>query len=277
MIEIILLSFIQGLTEFIPVSSSSHLILVSEYLNFDNKNLSIDVSLHIGSFFAVLFYFKKEVLNFIKYKELFLKILVSSIPVIILGFILVKSNAIEALRDVRIIGLTTIIFGLLLFFSDRLETKKDMNKNFDYKSAIIIGILQILSLIPGVSRSGISITAARFLNFKRSDSAKISFLLSLPTLAAVSIYGLKNIFLSENLNYSTINLIAILLSGIFSYLTIKYFLIYLKKFNLNLFVIYRIILGILILSFNLYLSSLILNFAFPLFLLYQFIGIISYL
>lgn len=251
MIEIILLSFIQGLTEFIPVSSSSHLILVSEYLNFDNKNLSIDVSLHIGSFFAVLFYFKKEVLNFIKYKELFLKILISSIPVIILGFILVKSNAIEALRDVRIIGLTTIIFGLLLFFSDRLETKKDMNKNFDYKSAIIIGILQILSLIPGVSRSGISITAARFLNFKRSDSAKISFLLSLPTLAAVSIYGLKNIFLSENLNYSTINLIAILLSGIFSYLTIKYFLIYLKKFNLNLFVIYRIILGILILSFNL--------------------------
>ena len=251
MIEIILLSFIQGLTEFIPVSSSSHLILVSEYLNFDNKNLSIDVSLHIGSFFAVLFYFKKEVLNFIKYKELFLKILVSSIPVIILGFILVKSNAIDAQRDVRIIGLTTIIFGLLLFFSDRLETKKDMNKNFDYKSAIIIGILQILSLIPGVSRSGISITAARFLNFKRSDSAKISFLLSLPTLAAVSIYGLKNIFLSENLNYSTINLIAILLSGIFSYLTIKYFLIYLKKFNLNLFVIYRIILGILILSFNL--------------------------
>ena len=251
MIEIILLSFIQGLTEFIPVSSSSHLILVSEYLNFDNKNLSIDVSLHIGSFFAVLFYFKKEVLNFIKYKELFLKILVSSIPVIILGFILVKSNAIDALRDVRIIGLTTIIFGLLLFFSDRLETKKDMNKNFDYKSAIIIGILQILSLIPGVSRSGISITAARFLNFKRSDSAKISFLLSLPTLAAVSIYGLKNIFLFENLNYSTINLIAILLSGIFSYLTIKYFLIYLKKFNLNLFVIYRIILGILILSFNL--------------------------
>ena len=245
------MSFIQGLTEFIPVSSSSHLILVSEYLNFDNKNLSIDVSLHIGSFFAVLFYFKKEVLNFIKYKELFLKILVSSIPVIILGFILVKSNAIEALRDVRIIGLTTIIFGLLLFFSDRFETKKDMNKNFDYKSAIIIGILQILSLIPGVSRSGISITAARFLNFKRSDSAKISFLLSLPTLAAVSIYGLKNIFLSENLNYSTINLIAILLSGIFSYLTIKYFLIYLKKFNLNLFVIYRIILGILILSFNL--------------------------
>ncbi len=251
MIEIILLSFIQGLTEFIPVSSSSHLILVSEYLNLNNKNLSIDVSLHIGSFFAVLFYFKKEVLNFIKYKELFLKILVSSIPVIILGFILVKSNAIEALRDVRIIGLTTIIFGLLLFFSDKLETKKNMNKNFDYKSVVIIGMLQILSLIPGVSRSGITITAARFLKFKRSDSAKISFLLSLPTLAAVSIYGLKNIFLSENLNYSTINLIAIFLSGIFSYLTIKYFLIYLKKFNLNLFVIYRIVLGIFILSVNL--------------------------
>ena len=98
MIEIILLSFIQGLTEFIPVSSSSHLILVSEYLNLNNKNLSIDVSLHIGSFFAVLFYFKKEVLNFIKYKELFLKILVSSIPVIILGFILMKKHYLKRVK-----------------------------------------------------------------------------------------------------------------------------------------------------------------------------------
>ncbi len=252
MIEIILLSLLQGLTEFIPVSSSSHLILVSEYLDFENNNLSIDVSLHIGSFLAVLFYFKREVLNFIKYKELFLKIIVSSIPVIIVGIVLIKTNTIEYLRDIRIIGITTILFGVLLFLSDRFETNKNINKNFTFNSAIIIGLLQVLSLIPGVSRSGISITAARFLNFKRLDSAKISFLLSLPTLAAVSIFGLKNIFLSENLSYSIINLVAMLLSGISSYLTIKYFLIYLKKFNLNLFVIYRIILGVLILlSINL--------------------------
>jgi len=251
-IEIILLSLLQGLTEFIPVSSSSHLILVSEYLDFENNNLSIDVSLHIGSFLAVLFYFKREVLNFIKYKELFLKIIVSSIPVIIVGIVLIKTNTIEYLRDIRIIGITTILFGVLLFLSDRFETNKNINKNFTFNSAIIIGLLQVLSLIPGVSRSGISITAARFLNFKRLDSAKISFLLSLPTLAAVSIFGLKNIFLSENLSYSIINLVAMLLSGISSYLTIKYFLIYLKKFNLNLFVIYRIILGVLILlSINL--------------------------
>ena len=247
MIEIILLSLLQGLTEFIPVSSSSHLILVSEYLDFENNNLSIDVSLHIGSFLAVLFYFKREVLNFIKYKELFLKIIVSSIPVIIVGIVLIKTNTIEYLRDIRIIGITTILFGVLLFLSDRFETNKSINKNFTFNSAIIIGLLQVLSLIPGVSRSGISITAARFLNFKRLDSAKISFLLSLPTLAAVSIFGLKNIFLSENLSYSIINLVAMLLSGISSYLTIKYFLIYLKKFNLNLFVIYRIILGFILL------------------------------
>ena len=116
--------------------------------------------------------------------------------------------------------LSSLVF---CFFSDRLETKKDMNKNFDYKSAIIIGILQILSLIPEVSRSGISITAVRFLNFKDQTQLKFHFYCLLPTLAAVSIYGLKNIFLSENLNYSTINLIAILLSGIFSYLTINIF------------------------------------------------------
>ena len=119
--------------------------------------------------------------------------------------------------------------------------------NFSYKSAIIIGLLQVLSLIPGVSRSGISITGARFLQFKRIEAAKISFLLSIPTLGAVTIFGLRNLYLSDNLELSALNLISIICSFIFSFVTIHFFLRYIQKFSLNLFVIYRLILGIVLL------------------------------
>ncbi len=248
MTEIFILSLIQGITEFLPISSSSHLILTSEYLDLENQNLSIDVSLHIGSFFAVLIYFYKDLINFFENRLLFLKIIVSSIPVILVGFFLVKSGTIEKIRNLEFIAWTTLLFGFLLYISDKFKTEKNIDKNFTFKKAIFIGLLQILSLIPGVSRSGISITAARLLNFKRVDSAKISFLISIPILAAVSIYGLKNIFFSQDNSFAMINLIAICLSFLFSFITIKYFLIYIKKFNLNIFVFYRVLLGILLLT-----------------------------
>ena len=247
MIEILILSLLQGITEFIPVSSSSHLIIFSEFFNFENKNLSLDVSLHIGSFIAVVTFFYKDIKNFVKNKDLFLKIFISSLPVMVVGYMLIKTNLIDQLRNIELIGWTTLIFGILLFFSDKFKMKKNLEDNFSIKSAFIIGFFQILSLVPGVSRSGITITAARILKFNRFDSVKISFLLSIPTLAMISIYGFYNIINSDNINVSKINLIAIFLSFIFSFITIKYFLSFIKTFNLNLFVYYRIILGILIL------------------------------
>ena len=249
MIEIFILSLIQGITEFLPISSSSHLILVSEFLNFENQSLSIDVSLHIGSFMAVVIYFYKDISNFFYNKVLFFKILISSIPVMIIGFFLVKSGLIEKIRNLETIAWTTIIFGILLYISDRFKLEKEIKNNFSYKSAIFIGFLQILSLVPGVSRSGIAITAARLLNFKRIDSAKISFLISIPILGAVSFFGLKNLIMEENGTLTNVNLISILLSFVFSFITIKYFLNYLKRFNLNFFVFYRILLGVIILLF----------------------------
>ena len=148
------------------------------------------------------------------------------------------------------IGWTTIIFGILLYLSDKFKLDKNIDNNFNFKSALIIGLFQIISLIPGVSRSGITITAARLLNFKRYDSAKISFLLSIPTLAAVSIYGIINISSSQNLSFSYLNFFSVIFSFVISFLTIKYFLAYIKKFNLNVFVFYRIILGVIILGFS---------------------------
>ncbi len=243
MIEIFILSIIQGITEFLPISSSSHLILISEYLTFENKGLQIDVSLHIGSFFAVLVFFRKDIFNFVSNKKLFYKILISSTPVIIIGYLLIEFNLIDKLRNVKVIGWTTLVFGVLLYISDKFNLDKRIDNDFTYKSAILIGIFQILSLLPGVSRSGIVITAARFLDYKRYDAAKISFLLSIPTLAAVSLYGCFKILKTNNLDFSFLNIYTIIFSYFFSYITIKFFLKFIQKFSLTIFFIYRVVLG----------------------------------
>ncbi len=248
MIEVFLLSLIQGVTEFLPISSSSHLALFAEYLEFENQGLSLDVSLHIGSFFAVVFYFFKDIINFFENKSLFTKILVSSLPVMIVGFFLIETGLINKIRNIQTIAWTTFIFAILLYISDKFKLDKTIKNNFTFKAAILIGLFQILSLMPGVSRSGIAITAARILNYKREDSAKISFLLSIPILGAVSIFGIQNIMFSENLNFTTTNVIAIIFSFFFSFITIKFFLEYIKKFSLNIFVFYRVILGLILLS-----------------------------
>jgi undecaprenyl-diphosphatase len=162
------------------------------------------------------------------------------------GFFFVESGLIDKIRNIEIIAWTTIIFGILLYISDKFKTKNNIKNNFDYKAVLFIGLLQILSLVPGVSRSGIAITAARFLNFKRTDSAKISFLISIPILGAVTIFGCKNLIFSESMEFTKLNLVSVIISFIFSYLTIKYFLKYIEKFNLNIFVYYRIFLGLLL-------------------------------
>ena len=249
MFEIFILSFVQGITEFLPVSSSSHLIIISKILNFKLQSLLLDVSLHIGSFLAIIYYFKNDLILFYKKKIFFLLILVSSLPVIIIGFIIVKLNLIDKIRAIEIIGWMTIIFGAILYISDRFKSKNTIRNNFNLKSALIIGFVQALALIPGVSRSGVVITISRFLGYNRIDAAKISFYLSIPTLAAVSLYGFYEISKLPEFKISQLNLISISLSFLFSYITIKWFLMYLKKYNLNIFIIYRIILGVIILTY----------------------------
>ena len=250
MIEIIILSIIQGATEFLPVSSSSHLIIFSNFLNFQNQSLSIDVSLHIGSFLAVIIFFYKDVLNFINEKDIFFKIILSSVPVVLVGFFLVETNLISKFRNIEVIGWMTLIFGIILYLSDRCRLDNELKKDFNFKSAITIGLFQVLSLVPGVSRSGIAISAARILKFKRYDSAKISFLLSIPILGAISIFGIKNLVETNSLEFTMINIFSVLISFFVSFITIKFFLNYVQKFDLKIFVIYRVILGIILLSLS---------------------------
>jgi undecaprenyl-diphosphatase len=168
-----------------------------------------------------------------------------SLPLMVLGFIIYKSGLINYLRNIEIIAWTTLIFAFLLFIADKFKINKKIEVDLQPKSILIIGLFQVLALIPGVSRSGIVITAGRFLNFNRYDSTKISFYLSIPAIAGASFLSLKSL-IEENINFNFIVLISIVLSFIFSYLTIKYFLIFIKKFSLNTFVIYRIILSLIL-------------------------------
>lgn len=249
MLEIILLSIIQGITEFLPVSSSAHLIVVSKFFNFNNSNLNLDLSLHLGSLLAILFYFNNDMKNFVDNKILFKKIVLTSIPISIVGFLLIKFNYIDQLRTFKLIGWSTVLFGIILYISDFKEVSKTMSKSFTYKSTLIISLFQVLALIPGVSRSGIIITGGRLLGYDRIDSAKISFYTSIPILIIASMYNAKELLLLNNFKFSFININGMVLSFIFSYITIKFFLNFLKNFSLAVFAIYRVIIGLIILFY----------------------------
>ena len=244
--EILLLSLIQGVSEFLPISSAAHLILVSNIYEFKNQSLLIDISLHLGSLLAILFYFRNEIFNFRNNLNLFYKIIVSTIPLIIIGYFLYSTGIIYEFRNIKVIFWTTFGGAILLHLADRRKIFKNLENNFNFKSALIIGFFQVIALIPGMSRAGITITAGRILGFDRTDSTKISFYLSIPALTGASAIGIKDL-LKENIEFNFIALIGILLSFIFSLITIKYFLKFISKFSFKIFVFYRIILSLILL------------------------------
>ena len=246
-VETLILSIIQGISEFIPVSSSAHLLIISRLSDFNVSNLQLDISLHLGSLLAIILFFRKELINIINNKNIFLLIILGSIPLVIVGYIFYSTNLIDQFRNLKVVAWGTLIFGVLLYFSDKFELKNKISSDLNIKSIIIIGLFQILAIIPGVSRSGIVITASRFLKFDRVESSKIAFYLSIPALAGASVLGFKDV-IDDQINFDAIFIFSTSTSFLFSYFTIKYFLIYVKMFSLSFFVIYRIVLSIILFS-----------------------------
>jgi len=244
-IEVLILSAIQGISEFLPISSSAHLILVSSLYEFKSSSLLIDISLHLGSLFAIVYFFKTDLLDVKNNKRLLSLIIIGSIPLIVVGYVLYSTGIIYELRNIKIIAWTTLIFGIVLYIADRSNFNKKISSNLNLQSIMFISLFQILSLVPGVSRAGITITAARILKFNRLDSSKISFLLSIPALGGASFLGLKDVF-SQSIEFNYLVIIAIVASFIFSFMTVKFFLIYINKFSMNAFVIYRILIAIIL-------------------------------
>ena len=243
-IEILILSAVQGISEFLPISSSAHLILISSLYDLKSGSLLIDISLHLGSLFAIIFYFRKDLFDLKNNSKLLQLIVIGSIPLIIFGYILHSTELIYLFRNVKVIAWTTLFFGIILFFADQQKLDKNINTSLNIKSIIFIGLFQILALIPGVSRAGITLTAARILRFNRVDSSKISFLLSIPALSGASFLGLIDA-INQPLEINYLIIISVILSFLFSYITVKFFINFINKFSLNIFVFYRILVALI--------------------------------
>lgn len=245
--ELIFLSAVQGITEFLPISSSAHLIITDSLYTSKISSLILDTGMHLGSLMAILVFFRSEIINIFSDKQLLKLMVFGSMPLILIGGVLYQTGIINYFRNIETIAWTTLIFAILLFFADKLPQIKNLEKNLNLKLILIIGTFQILALVPGVSRAGIVITAARILNFDRYNSIKISFFLSIPAISGASFLALKDIG-SDPFDFDLTVILGIIFSFIFSYLTIKYFLVFVKKFSLNIFVLYRIILSIFLFS-----------------------------
>ena len=252
-LEAFYLALIQGLTEFLPISSSAHLILLSEYLG-SNQNLFYDISLHLGTLFAVCIYFKNDLkqmlYSFAKDRspsnnQLLVQLVISSLPTLILGFILV--DLIDShLRTSSIIAITTILFGVVLFVATFKKPEKSNMNDITLQDAFIIGLAQSLSLIPGTSRSGITISTGLFLGLDNKTASKFSFLMAIPTIGAIAGYQLFSVDLNYLIKYSQMNILGVFVSFIVAYITIDFFIKFINKIGFLPFIIYRIALGLVL-------------------------------
>lgn len=259
-IQIIILAIVQGLTEFLPISSSAHLILVPQLLGWDDQGLIFDVAAHFGTLLAVLWYFRKELQPLFQdwIKSIQLKqhsgdsmlawgVIIGTIPASIAG--LIVNDYAEYLRNPLIIAGTTIFFGLLLWYADVSIQKNSSPKDehqLTLKMILFIGCAQALALIPGTSRSGITITAALLTGMNRKASARFSFLLSIPLILAASLLeSMKLGSSSIPIDWSDI-VLAVSLSAISAYFCIHYFIKLLEHTGMMPFIIYRLILGIVL-------------------------------
>ncbi len=245
LIKITILALFQGLTEFIPVSSSGILVVIEELIKLQDKNLNLlfNISVHFGSLIAVMIYFYKDVIGLLKNFKLLLNIIIATIPVVIIGGAVKLLNINTILQAIPVVATTTIFFSLVLYWSDKTKVSNSFKDYIKNKEALIIGLAQAIAIIPGTSRSGITITAARFLGFNRIDSAKFSFLICMPVLFAATVLGSFDIVFNFDKNIMILLFVAFLLSLISSIICIKYFLKFLSKYSLNFFVIVRLIIG----------------------------------
>ncbi len=263
--EAIILALIQGLTEFLPISSSAHLILPSAILGWADQGLAFDVAVHIGTLLAVVIYFRREVAVLLsaffasifkaersKEAKLAWMIVLATIPACLFG--LVMKDIIEVyLRSAWVIAATTILFGLLLWWVDKHASLVDDEYQADWKKALWIGVAQALAMIPGTSRSGATITAALYLGFTREAAARFSFLMSIPIIVLAGGFLTAELIVSEETVHVGFLLSGIVTSFLSAYLCIYFFLKLISKMGMTPFVIYRLLLGIglvLFMSYN---------------------------
>ena len=255
-LDAFLLAIIQGITEFLPISSSAHLIILS-YILETSSNLFYDVSLHLGTLIAVCAYFKNEIkdtFNQINVQKsiftnnLLTNLFISSLPTLFLGFLFV--NFIDNnLRNTLVISVTTIFFALVLWIATLRAPRKNELAEISLNEALIIGLAQSISLIPGTSRSGITISAGLLLGLDAKTATKFSFLMSIPTIGAIAAYQILSLDLGNLVSYIQFNVLGLFVSFLVAYFTIDIFMKFIEKIGFLPFIIYRLVLGMLLVAY----------------------------
>ena len=255
--QVTILAVLQGAAEFLPISSSGHLILPSLIFAWNDQGLTFDIAVHVGTLFAVLVYFRGDLHRLVfaltlsvfqrKHSEdskLAWMLLAATIPAGLSG-LLFATQVEQYGRSLILIGITSIVFGLLLFVSDRSGSKQLTLADMNWKTALLVGFSQVLALIPGTSRSGVTMTAALFCNLDRAAAARFSFLLAVPIITASGLLrGLQLLQTDTESVEWLVLLYAIFISAVVAYLCIHYFLQLIERIGFLPFVIYRVLLGI---------------------------------
>ena len=255
LLHLILVALVQGITEFLPVSSSGHLVLVPLVTGYEDQGLAVDVAVHVGTLVAVIAYFRGEVALALQglvdltarrptpAARLALGLVVATIPVVLLGLVLQVSGLDEAMRSLAVIGWAMLVFGVVLWWADRFPERRG-DADWSLRDALVMGLWQAVALIPGTSRSGITITGARALGFERRSAARLSMLMSIPTIiAAGSLLGLEALTTPHDAGFWRDLGIAALLSGVSAFVALSLMMRLLRSVSFTPYVIYRIVLG----------------------------------
>ncbi len=256
-LQAVVLAVIQGLTEFLPVSSSGHLVLVSQLSDLSDQGVAFDAAVHLGTLLAIVIYLRADLIEICSslmqgkkdaHSRLGINIIIASLPVLIIGYLL--ADWIDAnTRNIPVIAVTTIVFGLLLGIADRAGRSHRKLPDIRLPQAVVIGLAQVLALIPGTSRSGVTMTAGLALGLGRVAAARFAFLLSVPVLAAAGGYSLLQLVTSDHQAYGSMSLLAVamLVSAVIAFATISLFIRLVESIGMWLFVYYRLLLGVVLL------------------------------
>lgn len=258
--QLLLLALIQGLTEFLPISSSAHLILLPQLTNFEDQGVVMDVAVHVGSLGAVVSYFRKDIGSLLTAVPDFFRrktsdnvrlldfLVIGSIPAVIAGAVVGLTGWNDLMRSIDVIAIASIVFGLVLYAADRWPPRQRAVKDLSMKDVILIGLAQALALIPGTSRSGITMTAARALHMTRSEAARFSMLLSIPIIIASGTFEALDLGGTASNTAWSAAAIAAALSFAAAYASITLFMALVEKIGFMPFVIYRVALGVILLT-----------------------------
>jgi len=262
-LQSIVLGLVQGLSEFLPISSSGHLILVPLVTGWADQGLTFDVAVHIGSLGAVLLYFRRDLFDMLRGvgdwsepgllnhpgRHLIALIIVGTIPIIMGGIVIKLLVGTENLRNAWVVGCTSIFFGSALYIADRIGARERGITQMGFKDALLIGCAQVLALIPGTSRSGVTMTAARLLGLQRAEAARFSFLLSIPAILAAASLVTLEVMGGEGESLSASAILGLLAAFLSAWAAIAFLMKWLRQESFTPFVIYRLILGAALLTY----------------------------